>query len=145
MDACLTAPAEPLEQESQVPTEALGLDAPLLQQKLGRQLQPHGQGPALKIESVGSSKRSGAYFMSNELAQPLPLPEHLVNKTKVIYEALEISTDKLHPSARVSETLHQINEQLMILYQFESMIQRRREDLEMLNEKEEQLKVLVSA
>ena len=41
--------------------------------------------------------------------------------------------------------LEKFNEQLMILIQFESMVERRKQDYEQLGEKEEQFKHLVNA
>lgn len=62
-----------------------------------------------------------------------------------MYEALEINTHELHPSMAVSNLLGEINSQLLIMFQFKSMIEEKQEDLEMLLEKEEQIKQLVSA
>lgn len=62
-----------------------------------------------------------------------------------MYEALEINTHELHPSMAVSNLLGEINSQLLIMFQFKNMIEEKQEDLEMLLEKEEQIKQLVSA
>jgi hypothetical protein len=62
-----------------------------------------------------------------------------------MHEALNINPYNILPSSKVSNLLNQINEQLMIHFQFEFMIEKRRQDLEMIGEKEEQFKQLVSA
>jgi len=126
------APIDPTEKDMQKNSEAYGIDAPDLTKKVG-------------IDASSGTKTSGAYFLSNELAQDIPIPEDLQKKVRVMHEALNINPHNLHPSSRVANVLNLINEQLMIHFQFEFMIDKRKQDLEMINEKEEQFKQLVSA
>ena len=52
---------------------------------------------------------TGVYFMSNEISQDIPIPDHLKEQVKQMYEALEINTHELHPSMAVSNLLGEIN------------------------------------
>lgn len=90
-------------------------------------------------------RTTGAYFMSNELNQDVPLPEDLQQGLKMFQEVLEVKPSKLTPSLTVSNKLHEIYEQIMINFQLENMVNDRKDDLEILLEREEQIKELVNA
>lgn len=83
--------------------------------------------------------------MSNELTQDIPLPEDLQQRLKILYDVLEINPTQLTPSLTVSNKLHEIIEQIMVLFQLSNMVNDRKDDLEILNERELQIKELVNA
>jgi DNA-directed RNA polymerase len=98
-----------------------------------------------KTGDLNNLQSSGAYLLSSEITQDPPLDEKLQKKIKVFYEALEIDTQKLHPSTKVAQMMNQINDQLLTIIQFDSMIEKRNADFEMLKAKEEQIESIVSA
>ena len=90
-------------------------------------------------------KNAGVYFISNEIAQEPPLPDDLKLKAKMWKEGLQIDVSTLTPSTKVAQMMDKINEQLMILFQFEGMVDSRKKELKQIQMKEEQQKVLIQA
>ena len=87
---------------------------------------------------------SGVYFISSELAQDPPLPEHTLQKMKALFTAVDIVPGNLHPSIKVAEKLREIHQQQLIMFEYEHMINERKDDLDLMVEKEMQLRELVT-
>lgn len=62
-----------------------------------------------------------------------------------MHSVLDINTFKITPSLEVSNQLQKINEQLLIMFQYENMINDKKQDLDLLVDKELQIKELVNA
>ena len=65
---------------------------------------------------------------------------------KILYDVMEINPAQLAtPSLKVSKQLHEIIEQIMIFFQLDNMVSDRKDDLDILMERELQIKELVNA
>ena len=73
------------------------------------------------------------------------MPEHLLSKIKVMFSVFDVDSSRLIPSGAVADKMDAIMEQLLIMFQYEHMINERKEDLDLFVEKEMQLKEVVHA
>ena len=132
----------PLTKDEQVDDDYFGLKQPSIYDKVGI---PEIKNPNQKEKSA-FQRTSGVYFMSNELTQDFPLPENLQQRMKILYDVMEINPAQLAtPSLKVSKQLHEIIEQIMIFFQLDNMVSDRKDDLDILMERELQIKELVNA
>ena len=98
-----------------------------------------------KVGIPAGQSTTGVYFLSNAMSQDPPLNQPLVEQMKIMYEALDINPNELFPSSRVYEKLHEINQQMLVMFQLKHMIDEKKQDFEMLKEKEEQIEQVVNA
>lgn len=101
-------------------------------------------------QPVSDSKRpfvakSGAFLISSELQQDAPLPDSLQAKIKVMFQVFGIDVTELHPSTPISDKMSELIDQLLIMFQYEHMIDERKADLDLLVEKELQLREAIYA
>ena len=82
--------------------------------------------------------------MSNEISQELPLPDDVKAKIKVMYQATDIDVFKLAPSMAISNKIKQINEELMIMYEYETIQKRKHQEYQMIMDKEEQIQEIAN-
>ena len=129
-------PVTPRKPEQFDPTVHYGLQAPDVTEVTG---QP------VANEAGPYKAKSGAYLISSELQQEAPLPENLQAKIKVMTGVFGLETGTLHPSSAISGKMSALVDQLLIMFQYEHMINERKDDLDMLVEKELQLREAIYA
>lgn len=98
-----------------------------------------------KVGIPAGQSTTGVYFMSNAMSQDPPLSQPLVEQMKIMYEALDINPNELFPSSRVYKKLQEINQQMLVMFQLKHMIEEKKQDFEMLKDKEEQIEQVVNA